>query len=71
MMGRNLRRICGLLMRLRRLRDVGLGRLILPGNDIVRLCGSNVCTEAAVNWHPLMLLSNKFLYPTLDKMYRD
>ena len=70
-MGLDLRRFCGLLMRLRRLRDVGLGRLILPGNDIVRLCFSNVYTEAAVYWHPLMLLSNEFLYPTLDKMYRD
>jgi hypothetical protein len=35
-MGLGPRRICGSHMRLLKLRDVGLGRLILPGSDMVQ-----------------------------------
>jgi hypothetical protein len=66
-MGLGLRRICGLHMRLRRLRDVGLGRLILPGND---LWGS-IGTGPDENLYPLVLHSYELIYTTRDSMYKD
>ena len=68
-MGLGLRRICGLLMRLRKLNGVGLGRLILPGNDMIQPLGCDLGYRG-VNLYSLIPLGNMLLSITRDNMYK-
>jgi hypothetical protein len=67
--GLDLRRICGSLMRLRKLRDVGLGRSISPGSDMAQSSGCYLGYRG-VNLYPLIPLANMLLQITRASMYK-